>query len=367
MQTELKSNSAGVFCLACGKRVTAALRSGNAPDAEIRLAKDAGGIRVYRLAGWVAQQLNGKLYVAGTAAVKAPLQVTLEETVTLTPAGGSPAIPNATGIVFRRKGTGFTGVVTSAAAAAAPRPGRTPPVPPAPPSGPAAGSAAPDRMMAEELKKLRRQLDQAQQQLTEASRKKQEAEDRATALQGQKQALETRLAGQMTEAARQLRADRNAVEAQTARAADQLALEEENLRNARETLNRVQTQTEERIRSRGEMEKAIAAVQEQALAQRTGERELAELDEAAVREELEQARARLMDDRDVAELLAADPATGAESVRDGLRRAAEALENAEQRIRAIVALRERICESVQKAIDDGDGRVTTKAETGEEA
>jgi hypothetical protein len=115
------------------------------------------------------------------------------------------------------------------------------------------------------------------------------------------------------------------------------------------------------------MEKAIAAVQEQALAQRTGERELAELDETAVREELEQARARLMDDRDVAELLAADPATGAESVRDGLRRAAEALENAEQRIRAIVALRERICESVQKAIDDGDGRVTTKAETGEEA
>ena len=359
MESELRSNQAGLLRAACGKAVAMTVRSGAGGQAELYLPKDARSIRVFLTDGWLIQRLNGKLYVQVTPAAGEDLQLTMDEPVTLTPDGGVPAIRNVTGLVCRRDGQGARVTVTSADAEAPggtgnpePGPGRQPPVNPEPGTAIAGESTPADDPMAEETLRLRRQLSDARKQAAEALR--------------DKQILEQQLREEMTAAARQVLAQRQDYESETVRAAENLTAEEDSLQAARAALERVKDGLEGTIRDTAQVRAVIGEMQEQAKAKLAGRRELTELDEEAVRDELEQARERLLEDRELTELLTADPVSGAESIRDALRRADEALENAEKRLRQIVQLRERICQSVRQAIDAGDGRVTTKAETGED-
>ena len=81
MQRELRSDSTGMLCLACGRSVRVTVFSGVDGSAKVDLWKNNGGIQIYWADGWVVQELKNKLYVLCTGGAAAPLRLAMEEAV----------------------------------------------------------------------------------------------------------------------------------------------------------------------------------------------------------------------------------------------------------------------------------------------
>ncbi len=221
------------------------------------------------------------------------------------------------------------------------------PAPPAPPR-PAKND--------EEIKKLRKQVEEALAKLAEAEKTRDLALGEVKGLREGKAALEKAAGTRLEELLTALRGSKESLEGELKKLAEDAEKAQEELRRLEQEKKKIEDKNHEAEELKSSLEAELESLR--------GAEEGLSLDCEAARRELEELRERLGDDEDTMTLMQEEPFLKENSVTGTLEQVHKELEAAEKRIGLIIRVREKINGMIQNTILGGDGTVPLAEELG---